>query len=104
MFKWIRNLFAPDDESSPVWVVEIDGREIGELHNPRLYEMFYDTYDMEPYSAEGRSLMFDPDIWYLGEHKLRFRKKDSNYYAENAFAGRPPEYICKGKINMRALR
>jgi hypothetical protein len=103
MFETARKILDSNNGTRFGWIVEADGEAIGELQNARYYGMFYATYDIVPRTEQGRSILFAPDTWYSTQRELRFRNKEFNLYAENAFAGGPAEYIPEGKVNMRGL-
>lgn len=106
MFERARKILDSNNGCKYGWIVEADGEdgeEVGELHYHKYYEMFYATYDIVPRTEGPESVLLDPDTWYLGRRELRFRNKEFNQYAENAFAGGPIEYISERKVNMRGL-
>ena len=84
------------------WFVELDERRVAVLLEPRFFDMFWDSYQIElltEYPEEGRRILTNANWW--GNGKLMFRNRVLDIIAENAFAG--VDFPEKGRVIMRGL-
>jgi len=83
------------------WIVELDGREIGRLVNPRFEDMFWELYDLESddgYSPE----LHDPELWK--ECRFKFKEPDTGEYCESGFSAITcADDLERSRIRMRGL-
>lgn len=64
---------APEIEVTDEWIVELDGKPIATLSNPRDGEMFWFTWDIQPVAEE-----IPEDLWsYTNDSKRTFRSLDT---------------------------
>lgn len=83
------------------WYAEYQGRVVGELTDARWEDMFWDSYAVTPASREAEPVFIDDDLWERCQ--FRFRNKEMNEYAENAFCAGTAPFIRNGRIFMRGL-
>lgn len=85
------------------WLIELDGKIIGELKNPRYADMFWVSYDIVALKKGEECFVNARTTW--DELELRFKNKVMNEYAIYAFPSIPPntENSMKGKVTMRGL-
>ena len=81
--------------------VEYQGHVVGELTNCRWEEMFWDSYATVPVGRENEPVFLNDDLW--DRCQFRFRNRELNVYAENAFCGGTPPFIRDGRVFMRGL-
>lgn len=83
------------------WIVELRGRQVALLTEPRFEDMFWDSYRVEPLTddpAEREELLTSSDRWQVGG--FVYRNRQFGRVAENAFASWISE---EGRVHMRAL-
>lgn len=85
------------------WYVVFDGAIIGELHDRRPADMFWDSYRLTPSGDGCEAVLFDPELWLAC--RFRFQNIVMNDDVDGAFcAGSVCEDISSGgRVVMRGL-
>lgn len=85
------------------WFIELDGRIIGELKNPKYADMFWVSYDIVALNNEEESFVNAHSTW--DNPKLRIKNKVMNEYAIYASPSISPnsENSMQGKVVIRGL-
>jgi hypothetical protein len=68
------------------WYVEVEGRRLAALTDPQYYDMFWDSYRLEPLTTDPAELemLFSADFWdHCGG--ITFRSRAFGEVAPNAF-------------------
>lgn len=84
------------------WFVEIDGRRVAALKSPQWYDMFWDSYEIEPLTEDaGERRRILTDIQWWDSDVLVYRSRDFDDIAENAFAG--GDFVEEARLVFRGL-
>ena len=88
------------------WFVECDGRKLARLVDPKMEEMYWYSYRMEPLSDDPADLtrLYSNEFWF--SEQLMYRNCEFNVVADFAFAGggnAEKQLRESGRILMRAL-
>lgn len=78
------------------WWVERDGKVICSLDDPRYGDMFWTSYRVTPENGTPLELLRGLSLWH--EENIRYRNRQLNLYAPNAFASLGPD---EGRIWLR---
>ena len=85
------------------WVVELSGRRVAILTDPQFYDMFWESFEIEPVVSDFAEQwrMLTDRTWWL-ENRFVFRNHLTKQVAENAFpAG--DVFTDSGRVIMRGL-
>jgi hypothetical protein len=92
-------------ETGGGWLVERDGRTVALLTEPRLVEMFWLAWRIEPLAddAAERAALFSPGYWDVSLLlRTAFRSREFNVVSDTGFwAGAEP--LRDGRLVMRGL-
>ena len=87
----------PEFELTDEWFVELDGKPVAVLSNPRGDEMFWFTWDVQPVGEE-----IPKDLWsYKNDGKRTFRHRVSSYCDECAFPATDNPVVDGGRVLIR---
>ena len=124
MFRWLQRFLRPHPRHSPSaeslcidadgqpilnsdseWLVEMEGRPVALLSDPRWFDMFWTTYRMTPLIEDAATLaqLQDVEFWRTCESRgVKFRHRASAAISEYAFPGWDP-FPEPGRIVMRGI-
>lgn len=95
-----RWLISSDLGRDDGWTVELDGRVVGELHNPRWEDMFWYSYAVRRL-GESDSPLDDDALW--NECRFSFRSRTSGERVDRALVGGTSPYVQSDRVLMRGL-
>jgi hypothetical protein len=91
--------------SDSEWIIEIEGRPVALLSEPKWAEMFWTSYRMTPLTDDPKTLanLEDVEFWRVCESRgVAFRHRASSRIARYAFPGGDP-FPEPGRLVMRGL-
>lgn len=85
------------------WDIELDGRVVGQLSDPRFEDMFWFSYAVTAENEGGGDASPIADYTLWGQCRFRFRSQASGTVALHPFPGGGPPFVRDGRVLMRAL-
>jgi len=83
------------------WYIEYEGEHIGELVDYEWKDMFWDSYILKSKHEKWNKILTDENSW--NQLIFKFKNKQHQQYATNAFAAIAPHITLNKRISMRGL-
>ena len=77
------------------------GIAIAQVSNPKYSDMFWESYDIAPFSDEGRALIRNDELW--DSCQFYFRDPKNGKECRGGFAAGPSPFVREGKVILRGL-
>ncbi len=95
--RWLtRSNFGRNDG----WFVELDGRVVGELDDPRWEDMFWYSYAVRRVGGPG-SPLDDDALW--SECRFSFRSRTCGERVDGVLVGGTPPFVHSNRVLLRGL-
>ena len=85
--------------SDELWDVNLDGRRVAVLSDPRQLDMFWRSFAIA--AVDGDRSIDDDDVWE--QCRFEFRERATGNLAPHAFAGGGVPFVVDGRVVMRGL-